>query len=214
MLDSLRLDRSIAPATGIAGGTSAALDKLRRFIGERLDGYALRRNHPKIGGTSGLSPYLHFGHIGPHTVALAVQAADAPAPDRAAFLEELIVRRELAINFVRFNPTYGNIESCEPWALRTLGEHARDRRERLYNERQLENAETQDELWSAAQRQMTESGWMHNYMRMYWAKKRLEWSPSPATAYQIAMRLNDCYELDDCDPQRLRGYRMGDRRQA
>ena len=205
LLDSLRLDRSIAPAPGIVAGTSAALDTLRRFINERLDGYATRRNHPEIDGTSGLSPYLHFGHIGPHTVALAARDCDAPAADRDAFLEELIVRRELAINFARFNPRYWNLESCEPWALRTLGDHARDRRDHLYSERLLENAETHDELWNAAQRQMTESGWMHNRMRMYWAKKILEWSPSPAAAYEIAVRLNDRYELDGRDPNGYAG---------
>lgn len=197
--DTLRLDRSIAPAAGIVGGTSAALDTLRRFIDERLDGYAIGRNHPEIDGTSGLSPYLHFGHIGPHTVALAARESEAPAADRAAFLEELIVRRELANNFVRFNPRYRRVESCEPWALRTLARHARDRRDHLYSERRLENAETHDELWNAAQRQMVESGWMHNRMRMYWAKKILEWSPSPAAAYEIAVRLNDRYELDGRD---------------
>lgn len=205
LTDSPRLDRSIAPTPEIAGGTSAALDTLRRFIDERLDGYAIRRNCPELDGTSGLSPYLHFGQIGPHTVALAAHDSEAPDEDRDAFLEELIVRRELAINFVRYNPRYRGIRSCEPWALRTLADHARDRRDYLYSERRLENAETHDELWNAAQRQMVEAGWMHNRMRMYWAKKILEWSRSPAVAYEIAVRLNDRYELDGRDPNGYAG---------
>ncbi len=198
LLDQLKLNRSIG-ATQFAGGTKAGLLRLRAFIKQRLDGYATRRNNPDIDGTSQLSPYIHFGQIGPHTVALAVRDADVPEADRKAFLEEFIVRRELAINFVRFNRRYKSLASCEPWALRTLREHAGDPRVYRYNERQLENAETHDALWNAAQRQMVRSGWMHGYMRMYWAKKILEWSPSAAAAYAIAIRLNDRYELDGRD---------------
>jgi deoxyribodipyrimidine photo-lyase len=152
-----------------------------------------------------LSPYLHFGHIGPHTVALAVKNADAPAADREAFLNQLLVWRELAVNFVRFNPHYDSFESGEGWAHRTLAAHAKDARPVTYREKQLEQAETHDPLWNAAQMQMVQSGWMHNYMRMYWAKKILEWSRSPAEAYQIAVRLNDRYELDGRDPNGYAG---------
>ena len=198
ILDRLEIDRSVGP-TAFIGGTTKGLRRLKTFVRQGLGEYAARRNHPEFDGTSRLSPYLHFGQIGPHTIALAIREADAPDADRRAFLEELIVRRELAINFVRYNRRFGSITSCEPWALRTLREHARDDRPYRYNERQIENAETHDELWNAAQRQMVQSGWMHGYMRMYWAKKILEWSPSAAAAYKIAVRLNDRYELDGRD---------------
>jgi deoxyribodipyrimidine photo-lyase len=174
-------------------------------VGERLTGYAVNRNHPELDGTSRISPYLHFGQIGPHTVALLVKGAAAPRQDRDAFLEEMIVRRELAINFVRFNRNYDRLESCEPWALRTLKEHRRDEREHLYSERQLENAETHDPLWNAAQKQMVAGGWMHGYVRMYWAKKILEWTRSAEEAYDIAVTLNDRYELDGRDPNGYAG---------
>jgi deoxyribodipyrimidine photo-lyase len=115
------------------------------------------------------------------------------------------VRRELAINFVRFNPDYDSMECLEPWARRSLSEHVRDRRAVVYSEEQLEQGLTHDPLWNAAQKQMVLSGWMHNYLRMYWAKKILEWSPSVGAAYQRAVRLNDRYELDGRDPNGYAG---------
>jgi deoxyribodipyrimidine photo-lyase len=178
---------------------------LQEFLQFRLNGYATHRNKPDLDGTSQLSPYLHFGHLGPHRIALAVQQSEAPLQDRAAFLEEMIIRRELAMNFVRYNSNYENVDSCEPWAETTLRKHARDKRRFLYTERQLENAETHDPLWNAAQKQMVLTGWMHGYLRMYWAKKILEWSPSPAVAYEIAVKLNDRYELDGRDPNGYAG---------
>ena len=205
LLEGLPLDRRVQPVSTFRGGTGEALRALSRFVRLRLKGYAEARNRPEFDGTSRLSPYLHFGQIGPHTVALAVRNSDAPRTDREAFLEELIVRRELAINFVRFNPRYDRLESCEPWALRTLQAHRRDEREYAYSERRLEQAETHDPLWNAAQKQMVWGGWMHGYLRMYWAKKILEWTRSPAEAYEIAVRLNDRYELDGRDPNGYAG---------
>ena len=123
LLDGFPVDRSVSPVATCRGGSHAARSALRRFLAERLAGYAEHRNHPEHDATSQLSPYLHFGHIGPHTVALAVRDADAPARDREAFLEELIVRRELAVNFVRYNPAYDRLSSAEPWAVRTLAAH-------------------------------------------------------------------------------------------
>ena len=172
---------------------------------ERLAGYASRRNRPEVEGTSQLSPYLHFGQIGPREVALAVQGAEAPAEDRRAFLDQFVVRRELAWNFVRFNPRYDSIEGCEPWARRTLDAHRADQREYLYGLAALETAGTHDPLWNAAQRQMVETGWMHGYLRMYWAKKILEWSASPEEAMAHAIELNDRYELDGRDPNGYAG---------
>ncbi|HET8888805.1 MAG TPA: deoxyribodipyrimidine photo-lyase [Candidatus Angelobacter sp.] len=199
-----QLDRSVAPVKNIVGGTDEALKRLKSFIKNELANYPVDRNKPERDGTSRLSAYLHFGHIGPHTVALAVQKADAPKAAKEAFLEQLIVRRELAVNFVRFNPNYDNFESGTPWAHKSLAEHTGDPR-KIYSERQLEEARTHDPLWNAAQMQMVKTGFMHNYMRMYWAKKILEWSKTPARAYQMAVYLNDKYELDGRDPNGYAG---------
>ncbi len=198
------LGRGVEPVSGFRGGIDEALKRLRAFVRKGLAGYVEERNHPELDSTSHLSPYLHFGHIGPHTVALAVAKADAPKAAKEAYLEQLIVRRELAVNFARFNPDYDNFESAPPWAHRSLAEHAADPRT-TYRERQLENAETHDPLWNAAQKQMVKTGWMHNYMRMYWAKKILEWSKTPAQAYRTAVYLNDKYELDGRDPNGYAG---------
>ena len=131
--------------------------------------------------------------------------ADAPEAAKTAFFDQLITWRELSINFVRFQANYDNFECAEPWAHRTLAEHARDRRPVRYTAKQMENAETYDPLWNAAQRQMVNHGWMHNYLRMYWGKKILEWSASAAEAYGIAVELNDKYELDGRDPNGYAG---------
>jgi deoxyribodipyrimidine photo-lyase len=199
------LDRSVGPVSGFRGGTREALRLLAKFIKHGLPKYTKGRNKPELNGTSRLSPYLHFGHISPITVALAAEKSDAPQADKEAFLNQIVTWRELAVNLVRFNSNYDNFECGEPWAHRTLAAHAKDKRPVLYSELQLEQAETHDPLWNAAQRQMVNTGWMHNYLRMYWAKKILEWSPSPAQAFQIAARLNDKYELDGRDPNGYAG---------
>jgi len=205
LLDNFPIDHGVAPSSYFHGGSGAAQRALEKFLRYRLNGYATQRNKPDLDGTSQLSPYLHFGQIGVHKVAMAVNNADAPAEDRQAFLEELIVRRELAVNFVRFNRNYENFDACEPWADVTHRKHAQDQRQFLYSEKQLEGAETHDPLWNAAQKQMVLTGWMHGYLRMYWAKKILEWTESPQAAYQIAVRLNDRYELDGRDPNGYAG---------
>ena len=205
LLENFPIDGSVAPVPRFIGGLRAAREALRIFVCTRLAGYATTRNHADIDGTSQLSPYLHFGHISVQRVAMAVKRADAPNIDKQAFLEELIVRRELGVNFVRYNPNYDNYACAAPWADQTLRSHARDSRRFIYSERQLESGETHDPLWNAAQKQMVLTGWMHGYMRMYWAKKILEWSPSPAEAYNIAVRLNDRYELDGRDPNGYAG---------
>ena len=199
------LDRSVSIANSWHGGTGEALRRLSGFVATKLAAYPQVRNHPETDGTSRLSPYLHFGHLGPHTLAKAIRAANAPETAKQAFLEQLIVRRELAINFVRFNPLYDSVECMEPWADRSFAQHASDRRPIVYTPEQLDNAETHDPLWNAAQKQMVLTGWMHNYLRMYWAKKILEWSPSVGSAYQRAIWLNDRYELDGRDPNGYAG---------
>ncbi len=199
------LDHTVSPVKGWRGGTKEATRRLEEFVQSKLVAYARGRNRPEAEGTSRLSPYLHFGHLGPHTVALAIRNAEAPERAKQAFMEQLIVRRELAINFVRFNPWYDSIECMEPWADRSFAQHAADQRAIVYSSGRLENAETHDPLWNAAQKQMLLTGWMHNYLRMYWAKKILEWSPSVAWAYQRAIWLNDRYELDGRDPNGYAG---------
>jgi deoxyribodipyrimidine photo-lyase len=194
------LDRSVKPVDSFRGGTSEALRLLDEFVQRKLARYPENRGKPDIDGTSRLSPYLHFGHIGPHTVMNAINKAKAPQAAKDDCLDQLLTWRELAINFVHFNPLYDSIQSAPEWAHKTLAAHARDPRPILYTRDQFEFAQTHDELWNAAQLQMLHAGWMHNYMRMYWAKKILEWSPSPAVAYQTALYLNDRYFLDGRDP--------------
>ncbi len=202
-------DRSVKPVDAFTGGTHAALKRLKYFVDHLLADYGKQRNHPEIDGTSQMSPYLHFGHISPLTIALAVEAArkEGKATKAAcdAYLDELIGWRELSVNYVKHVPKYDSIEGAPEWAQKTLREHARDKRDPLYTLEQLERAETYDELWNAAQMQMVKMGWMHNYMRMYWAKKILEWSPNAATAWEWAVILNDKYELDGRDPNGYNG---------
>ena len=204
-----KLDRIIQPVDSFTGGTHAAIKRLRDFVRHELKDYESTRNHPELRGTSRLSPYLHFGHIGPLTIAQAVQQAVrngwASATAAEKYLEQLIGWRELAVLFVRHEPNYDNWECAAPWARATLIEHAADPRPHRYTLPQLERGETADDLWNAAQREMADTGWMHNYMRMYWAKKILEWAPDPATAFDWAVILNDRYELDGRDPNGYAG---------
>jgi deoxyribodipyrimidine photo-lyase len=203
------LDRSVGAVDAWKGGTHAGLKRLQLFTGKLLARYDSERNHPETDGTSCLSPYLHFGNVGPMTIALAVDAAAKANPQlraaRDSYFNELIVWRELAINFVRYTPTYDSVECAEPWAKATIAEHARDERERIYTLHQLEQAQTHDDLWNAGQTQMVRFGWMHNYLRMYWAKKILEWTPNVATALKYAIHLNDKYFLDGRDPNGYAG---------
>ena len=199
------LDRSVAPVESFRGGTTEGLALLEEFTGGKLKQYPVRHNEADQDGTSRLSPYLHFGQIGPLTVALAVKKSQASGAAKKDYLDQLITWRELSICFVQYNQYYDSIECAEPWAHKTLSDHAKDKRPVLYTRRQLERAETHDELWNAAQKQMLHAGWMHNYLRMYWAKKILEWSPSPASAYNTAVYLNDKYFLDGRDPNGYAG---------
>ena len=203
------LDRSVAPVEAWRGGTHAALKRLKLFTGKMLGDYDAQRNHPETDGTSCMSPYLHYGHVGPITVALAVEAAVKANPKlraaRDSYFNELIAWRELAINFVRYTPTYDSPACAESWSKSTIAEHARDERERLYTLEELETSRTHDDLWNAGQIQMVRYGWMHNYLRMYWAKKILEWTPDVATAMKYAIHLNDKYFLDGRDPNGYAG---------
>ncbi len=203
------LDRSVGPVEGWRGGMHEGLRRLEHFTGKLLKDYEVQRNKPEADGTSSMSPYLHYGHVGPQTIALAVDAAAKADPTlksaRDSYFNELIAWRELAVNFVKYSQVYDSAECAEDWARKTISEHARDERERLYSLEELEHAKTYDELWNAAQIQMVRHGWMHNYMRMYWAKKILEWTPDAETAMKFAIYLNDKYFLDGRDPNGYAG---------
>ncbi len=186
-------------------GEDEAVKTLYKFIENRLEGYADYRNDPTMGYTSHLSPYLHFGMISAQRVALEIVKSDSGYGSKEAFLEELIVRRELADNYCLYNSNYDNFEGIPAWAKDSLNAHRNDRREYLYTIDELENGGTHDRLWNAAQRQMVKTGTMHGYLRMYWAKKILEWSSSPEEAFTAAVYLNDKYELDGRDPNGYAG---------
>jgi deoxyribodipyrimidine photo-lyase len=186
-------------------GEKEALNTMNRFIAERLNDYASDRNDPTKHGISDLSPYLHFGQISAQRVALEIQDADANIESKDAFLEELIVRRELSDNFCHYNAHYDQTGGFPDWAKKTIAAHRRDKRAYLYSLEQFEQARTHEALWNACQMEMINTGKMHGYMRMYWAKKILEWTSSAEEAMEIAITLNDRYELDGRDPNGYTG---------
>jgi deoxyribodipyrimidine photo-lyase len=161
------------------------------------------RNDPTLDYLSHLSPYLHFGQISPLYIALKV--IDTDSRGKEAFLEELIVRRELSMNFVFYNEKYDSFEAVPEWAKKTLKAHQKNKRQYTYSLEELETAQTHDAYWNAAQREMVGRGKMHGYMRMYWGKKIIEWSKTPEKAFQIALYLNNKYELDGRDPNGFTG---------
>jgi len=194
LLRRLRVDASVPPSPVFTGGASEARRRLRLFIRSKLDSYPKLRNDPNAACTSDMSPYLHFGQISPLEIALEVTKSGSPAA--GDYLEELVVRRELGVNFVYFNERYDDYAALPDWARRTLRERAHDRREYLYRAEDLENARTHDPYWNAAQNEMRVTGKMHNYLRMYWGKKILEWMRTPEEAFATALRLNNRWELD------------------
>jgi len=206
ILSPLPIDRTVKPVSHFRGGASEAKSLLEDFIAHKLKDYGELRSDPSLDCVSHMSPYLHFGQISPLYIALQVQkAVRIPVKTREAYLEELIVRRELAMNFAHYNPAYDSFQAIPDWAKRTLKAHQRDKREYIYSQNELEEAKTHDPYWNAAQREMVLTGKMHNYMRMYWGKKILEWSTDPEEAFRIAVYLNNKYELDGRDPNSFAG---------
>jgi deoxyribodipyrimidine photo-lyase len=204
-LKTLDVDRTVNEVGWIEPGEKAANRAMQKFIRNKLAFYDKQRNDPVGDGQSDLSPYIHFGQISAQRIALEALEAPADKKSKDTFLEELIIRRELADNFCFYNTNYSNVEGFPAWAKKTLNQHRNDRRKYIYTPEQFENALTHDELWNAAQMEMVKKGKMHGYMRMYWAKKILEWTESPAHAMEIAVYLNDRYELDGRDPNGYAG---------
>lgn len=206
LMQTLQIGIDAQPVTWLKPGARAAQDTLQGFIDSRLPHYADKRNDPNESVLSQLSPYLHFGHISAQRVALTVREVRGAGKDnKDAFLEELIVRRELADNYCFYNTQHAQVAGAHAWAQKTIVEHAHDVREYEYTKEQLEYAHTHDELWNAMQKQMVLEGKMHGWCRMYWAKKILEWTPDTQTAIDIALYLNDKYELDGNDPNGVVG---------
>ncbi|MHC5083621.1 MAG: deoxyribodipyrimidine photo-lyase [Planctomycetota bacterium] len=205
VLKKLNLDRSVSPSPVFTGGTSVAKKRLKRFVTNKLNDYPYRQNDPNADCQSHLSPYLHFGQISPLYIALQITKSNATQAAKDAFLEQLIVRRELAYNFVYYNNRYDDFDALPHWCLRTLNYHKKDKRDYTYTLDRFENAQTHDPYWNAAQNEMQITGKMHNYMRMYWGKKILEWTKSPKDAFYFALYLNNKYELDGRDPNGFAG---------
>lgn len=221
--DSLPIDYSVSSTT-IRGGSHNALRVLSEFQESKLSGYSEDRNHPDRKGTSGLAPFLHHGHISPHEVFWGVMKNESWNPTKLAssargqrsgwwgvqesaeaFLDQLVTWRELGYNMAWQAQDYDQYQSLPAWAKTTLEEHSIDQREYLYDCRQLENGATHDQLWNAAQVQLVRDGTIHNYLRMLWGKKILEWTPSPQEALEIMVYLNNKYALDGRDPNSYSG---------
>ena len=199
------IDHSIKPSPIYKGGTTNGRKRLKHFIENILPNYDESRNKPEIDGSSRLSSYLHFGFLSSLEIAFAVKESDAPKLSKDAYLEELIVRRELSFNFTRHNKNYDSLKSLPDWANKTMREHIDDERPITYSSEQLESAETYDELWNATQREMNETGEVHNYVRMLWGKLVIEWTNSYEEAFAILEHLNNKYCLDGRNPNSYAG---------
>ncbi|WP_333570536.1 hypothetical protein [Thermodesulfobacterium commune] len=192
LIKRLNIDKSVEEVSKhFRGGEEEAFNRLETFIRERLHRYKALRSNPGYNYQSDLSPYLHFGQISPVRVVLEVlKFYDKRDENVEAFFNELIVWRELARNFCYYNPLYNEFEGIPKWARQTLEEHLNDRREYVYSLKDLEEANTHDSYWNAAQRELLKTGKMHNYMRMYWCKKLIEWAAHPKEAFNIACYLS------------------------
>lgn len=200
-----KVDKSIEGVRWIQAGESEAKKVFKRFLEVRFSLFAEKRNDPLENVSSDISPYLHYGMISAQRIALETYRFDKHIKSQESFLEELIIRKELSDNFCFYNKDYDSFNGFPNWAKETLNTHRKDLRDYVYKEEQFELAKTHDDLWNAAQIQMVKTGKMHGYMRMYWAKKILEWTKSPEDALKIAIYLNDKYELDGRDPNGYAG---------
>ncbi len=203
LYSNMKLDKTVSPVDNFTGGEQNAEILLKDFLKNKIDNYPEYKNDPNKNFTSNLSPYLHFGQISPLYITNEVNKRDSIGS--STFLEELIVRRELSINFVFYNPNYDSFNGLPEWSKNSLKKHQSDKREYVYELNDFEKAETHDSYWNAAQKQMIKTGKMHGYMRMYWGKKIIEWTKNPQDAYKIALYLNNKYELDGRDPNGYTG---------
>lgn len=199
------IDHTVEPSSTYPGGSANGRKRLNKFVKEILPGYESTRNKPELDGSSRLSAYLHFGFLSPLEIALAVQDADAPVTAKEAYLEELIVRRELSFNLTNHNQDYDSLRALPSWVHQTMREHADDPRQVIYSLEELEQGRTHDELWNAAQREMVATGEMHNYVRMLWGKNVIAWSRSYDEAFETLVHLNNKYCLDGRDPNSYAG---------
>ncbi|WP_312793981.1 deoxyribodipyrimidine photo-lyase [Tianweitania sp.] len=201
VLASMTLDRTVGPVKRFKGGETEARRRLKAFLSGPFEHYGDNRGKPEAGAASHMSPYLHFGQISPVEIVLAARAAKASREDKAAFVEEVVVRRELAMNHVFYTAKYDSYEDAVPeWARQTLAERAGDARPHFYTDDQLARGETHDDGWNSAMKEMRETGYMHNHLRMYWGKKILEWSRTPEDGFDRTLRLNNRFFLDGRDP--------------
>lgn len=206
LASSFKLKHEVRPVTQFfQGGNTRAKKVLETFIEQRFSTYVENRNQPQTDDTSYMGMYLHYGQISPLYIARQILEQGKGQENVESYIEELIVRRELAMNFVNFNPDYDRYEGLPVWARKTLEEHAKDKRAFLYDSEQLETAQTHDPYWNAAMNEMRFTGYMHNYMRMYWGKKILEWSKTPQEAFATALYLNNKCFLDGRDANSFTG---------
>lgn len=204
--NNLKIDNSVKIVNWIKPGEKEAENILQIFINNKIKDYSGLKNDPTEDVLSNLSPFLHFGQISPQRVAWDIMSDNTiPKSSKDVFIEELIVRRELADNFCYYNEKYDNVEGFHEWAQKSLNKHLIDKREFDYSLEEFDKAKTHDDLWNAAQLEMVKTGKMHGYLRMYWAKKILEWTENPQIAQKIAIELNDKYELDGRDPNGYTG---------
>lgn len=198
ILDSYRKDSKNMRFTG---GHSAAVKQFAKFLQEKLPDYSERSNHPGDECVSLMSPYLHFGQISPlELITMISQKYNLDKPFVQDYLEQLVVRRELAMNFVHYSEDYDSMNTLPGWAKGTLKDHADDKRDYLYTYEEFEQGKTHDTYWNACMKEMRETGFMHGYMRMYWGKKIIEWTDNPDIAYKTIISLNNKYFLDGRDP--------------
>ncbi len=201
LLKKLSVDISVKPSDFFKGGYDNAIKRFSFFSDNRLENYGEKSNHPDLDYVSCISPYLHFGQVSPLDIALRIIDIKGAAP----FLEQLIIRRELAVNHVYYNSNYDSYETIPGWAKISLEKHKYDFKPHLYTIDELESASTHDPYWNAAMKEMLVTGYMHNYMRMYWGKKIIEWSRTPREAYRNILYLNNRYFLDGRDPNSFTG---------